>query len=180
MAAGRRVSAVATGIFTKDGMLAAAKVIGVVILAALMATSISRSPFCSERPSSPVSDRAVAVHRGSLTASDAPSAVRFKEGMGQNAISIGSLIGAFFGFFGGFVMLATNRRASGAATIGLSAVAVLVVVLFDTSILGLDPFYAIRLAWIIGPMLALGYGVGLAGVLAVVPMRLVWSGSRSR
>ncbi len=70
------------------------------------------------------------------------------------------------------MMLATKRRATGAATIGLSAVAVLMFILFDTSVLGLDAFYALRLAWIVGPSLALGYGVGLAGILAVVPMRL--------
>ncbi len=153
-------------------MVAAGKVIGVVILAALighiyipLALLFGKAIFAGIRELLPFIGNPG-------TASDAPSAAAVQEGLGQNAISIGSLIGAVFGFFGGFVMLATKRRASGAATIGLAAVAVLVVVLFDTSILGLDPFYAIRLAWIIGPMLALGYGVGLAGVLAVVPMRL--------
>lgn len=92
--------------------------------------------------------------------------------IGQNALSIGALIGALFGFFGGAILLATKRRTTGATMIGLSAVAVVLFLMFDTSQFGLDPFFAVRLAWIVGPALALGYGVGLAGILAVIPTRL--------
>ncbi len=163
--------AIGAGIFAKQGMAAAMKTIGAMLLGGLaghiyipLGLLFGKALFAGIRDLLPfVGEPGVAN-----TAAERAAV----EDFGQNAISIGSLIGAMFGFFGGFVMLATKRRTTGALMIGLSAAAVVLVVMFDTKVLGLDAFYAIRIAWIVSPALALGYGVGLAGLLSIIPMRV--------
>lgn len=163
--------AIGTGIFAKQGMASAMRTIGAMLLGGLaghiyipLGLLFGKALFAGIRDLLPfVGEPGVAN-----TAAERAAV----EDFGQNAISIGSFIGALFGFFGGFVMLATKRRTTGAMMIGLSAAAVVLVVMFDTKLLGIDAFYAVRVAWIVSPALALGYGVGLAGILSVIPMRV--------
>lgn len=163
--------AIGTGIFAKGGMPAAMQTIGAMLLGGLaghiyipLGLLFGKALFAGIRDLLPFV--------GTAGAADAAAEQSVVQEFGQNAISVGSFIGALFGFFGGFVMLATKRRSTGAMMIGLSATAVVLVVLFDTSLLGIPAFYAMRIVWIVGPALALGYGVGLAGILSVVPMRV--------
>lgn len=163
--------AIGTGIFVKGGMPAAMRTIGAMLLGGLaghiyipLGLLFGKELFAGIRDLLPFV--------GTASATDAAAEQSAVQEFGQNAISVGAFIGALFGFFGGFVMLATKRRSTGAMMIGLSASAVVLVALFDTRLLGLPAFYAIRIAWIVGPTLALGYGVGLAGILSVVPMRV--------
>lgn len=59
------------------------------------------------------------------------------------------------------------KRAS--KLLGFAAIAIVVMILYDVASLGLDPYYADRLAQVVGPQLALILGLGFAALTLVFP-----------
>lgn len=74
------------------------------------------------------------------------------------------------GILAGIVVLFLHDgRNRSAKLLGLCAMGTVIVVLYDVNGLGLDPYYANRLAQVIGPQMAVTFGVGFAALTHLVP-----------
>lgn len=110
---------------------------------------------------------------GSGQEASSPQARSILEGLGHNSMSMWAALLAVAGCVGGAIlMMAKRNRIRGAQMLGLSILSLAIVLSYDTRIFGVPAFYAGRLSNVVGPLLTIAFGVGLAGLLAIIPSRL--------
>lgn len=96
---------------------------------------------------------------------------------GFHGVARFAIPGLLLGLIGAVLLLMTHegRRRAG-KLLGLCAIAGVIVFLYDVTDLRLDPYYADRLAQVVGPSLAIVLGLGFASITLMIPRAKLSSG----
>lgn len=100
------------------------------------------------------------------------------EKLGFNPIARLAIVCVIIGAIAGVILLISRAtRARGVTLLSLCAISAIILALYDVRWIGLDRFYAVRSAQIVGPLLALAFAAGLGALTLLITRKMFLVGT---